>query len=486
MKKIILLIMALLMATAVFGAVVSEQKIDDLGIFTTADTVECEYYQDDNKLYCFGYPSSVQADKFIIWTYDLNSSVIENKTATLPYRPLGAFWGNYYSLWYYDDKMWGLSSYGKAFSYDIATDNTTNLTGINSNLPYFITGHTCCAVDEGTDDVYCIGGTTDGMFKYEMDTDTYTALAEPITDQTRINQADMCDYDQTRDKLYWVSGSYTVNSTEKSGYDVYAYDIAGDTHSLIGTFPNITANPSDPTYDGIRNGYCSYIRNQFYCFTVDDDNYQYDEIFYINVTTGNSGISDVYLHENISFSTCDRINETRTLCYGGYYDQNDWYESDDLFEIINDLPICIEDWSPYYTSCTIGDNQTLLYTDTNACGTYGSLPGDNGTISSCNYCTLQYHFEETGCIDYENTNVPEYDNYGSCCAVTGIAEDCDLPANQSAGSCVGIHESSSLGAIIVDFFVEFGIVILALAVPIVLIGLALWWGGKFPKIFGGK
>jgi hypothetical protein len=45
-------------------------------------------------------------------------------------------------------------------------------------------------------------------------------------------------------------------------------------------------------------------------------------------------------------------------------------------------PPCLEDWQQFNTTCN-GVNQTLYYLDNNLCGTYGSLPGNNGTISAC-------------------------------------------------------------------------------------------------------
>ena len=320
MKKTILFgLVFMLMTTFAYAEVESVTKTDDLPFESAADTIQCEYYTSDRKMYCFGLPTPGARDT--IWTYDLDTQIIENKTAVLPIPT--TWWGNYWSLWYYDDQMWSLSSDEKAFKYDIVGDNLTNLSGANSNLPDILQV-TCCEVDEGTDDVYCVA--SDNMFKYEMDTDTYTALTSTATFSNQYSIGDLCDYDQVRDKMYYVN---------PDGYSVYAYDVAGDSHSLVGSFPTTEPNPSDPTTDGIRNGYCDYlsVNNKLYCFIADDDNYQYSEIFYIDVTSGTSGIDDTELHLNISYSTCDRINETSTVCMFGYYDHDNWYESDDVFYI---------------------------------------------------------------------------------------------------------------------------------------------------------
>lgn len=124
--------------------------------------------------------------------------------------------------------------------------------------------------------------------------------------------------------------------------------------------------------------------------------------------------------------------------------------------LFGEIP-CVEDWIPYYTTCTVGDNQTLYYLDNSSCGTFDDLPGDNSTVSSCNYCTLSYHLEETGCqVDLTDITYAVYDNYESCCALTGISADCDLPANVSI-QCTGIHDADDLPGVVIDAGVEAGI-----------------------------
>lgn len=131
---------------------------------------------------------------------------------------------------------------------------------------------------------------------------------------------------------------------------------------------------------------------------------------------------------------------------------------------------CPENWLPYYTSCTIGDNQTLYYLDDNECGTYDDLPVDNSTIWSCNYCTVDYSIEQ-GCFEYELIDYPVYNNYETCCNVTGIAEDCEIPANVTLQSCTGLHQVNEITGLVIDTGVEIGIQFIAFVGIIVLIGL---------------
>jgi len=137
--------------------------------------------------------------------------------------------------------------------------------------------------------------------------------------------------------------------------------------------------------------------------------------------------------------------------------------------LITTSSTCNEDWTANYTTCTIGDNQTLFYTDANTCGTFVDLPGDNGTISACNYCTLSSHTEQTGCVNFEITTFSVYDNFGTCCNVTNLASDCTLPGNTTTG-CAGIHEASDTASVVIDFIVEIGISLISYAPIIVLVG----------------
>lgn len=130
--------------------------------------------------------------------------------------------------------------------------------------------------------------------------------------------------------------------------------------------------------------------------------------------------------------------------------------------------VCVEDWSASYSSCTAGDNQTLLYTDLNDCGTYDDLPLDNGTISSCNYCTASYTENIDNCV-----KIYTWDNYETCCAVTGIPADCPtIPENVT--ECVGMHTSEDIPAVAIDTIVEVGLEFIKYAGLIAIVGIGVW------------
>lgn len=135
--------------------------------------------------------------------------------------------------------------------------------------------------------------------------------------------------------------------------------------------------------------------------------------------------------------------------------------------------LCYEDWQPFFTACNISDNQTLYYLDANECGFYDYLPLDNGTIYTCNYCTVDYGFDEV-CVDYELIQYPVYNNFETCCNVTGIEADCWLPDNQTLQSCTGLHSTNEITGLVVDFGAEYGITILGFVGVIALIGIGGW------------
>lgn len=170
-----------------------------------------------------------------------------------------------------------------------------------------------------------------------------------------------------------------------------------------------------------------------------------------------------YLYTLVAYNTTSGLNDTDTL-------------------LVTTSTTCDEAWDPIFSACSVYDNQTLTYNDTNACGTFADLPSDNGTVSACNYCTLAYTETVGTCGSGESTadTVYDIDNYASCCALTGFSADCDVPETNSTNSCAGIHSSSDMPAVVIDTLVEFGIgmiqfmpVIAVLAVGFFIFGLVM-------------
>jgi len=166
---------------------------------------------------------------------------------------------------------------------------------------------------------------------------------------------------------------------------------------------------------------------------------------------------------NTSIPATDRFNyialgdwETSQAGYGGAIG----------YIQLTQAPPCEENWTASYSMCSVEDEEVLTYIDTNNCGVYDELPSDNGTISSCNYCTASYNENINGCLKTYTWN-----NYNSCCAVTNIPADCSIPTNMT--TCVGMHTSSDIGAVIIDFFVEYGLGMISLVGLIAVVGLGV-------------
>lgn len=140
---------------------------------------------------------------------------------------------------------------------------------------------------------------------------------------------------------------------------------------------------------------------------------------------------------------------------------------------------CEENWTAYYTACSIADDQVLHYTDQNNCGTFEDLPVDDGELVPCNYCTIATQSHLTSCVNNSRTTYYTITNSASCCDLTGINADCNVPAN-STSSCVSItgyvpqHTASDIVGVIIDFGVEYGMEIIKYVAIIALIGFCLF------------
>lgn len=163
------------------------------------------------------------------------------------------------------------------------------------------------------------------------------------------------------------------------------------------------------------------------------------------------------ISDEIEFESIGSLNEQHTQT---------------TFEVL----ACPEIWVASYSSCSVNDSQILTYIDTNSCGSTVDLPLDNGTVSVCNYCTITYtenvNFFECNTLDFYSITYT-YDNYATCCGLTNITEDCELPTNQSI-SCIGLHSTSDITGAVVDIAVEGGITLLDVIGLIALFGIMMF------------
>jgi hypothetical protein len=132
---------------------------------------------------------------------------------------------------------------------------------------------------------------------------------------------------------------------------------------------------------------------------------------------------------------------------------------------------CPSTWSNTTSSCDITDLYTIGYDYTNNCCADIGYGGDcnlpSNTTSGCNYCTVSYTETSHNCLKSYTLN-----NYLSCCAVTSIPADCNVPANIT--DCVGVHSTSDISSVVIDFIVEYGLQMILFAGLLAIIGIGIW------------
>jgi hypothetical protein len=89
---------------------------------------------------------------------------------------------------------------------------------------------------------------------------------------------------------------------------------------------------------------------------------------------------------------------------------------------------CTENWTVRNGSCLTNDSQLMYYVDENSCNTTTNLPPDNGTYTTCNYCSENITGPYNTTCNSSNQLTQYYvdNNYATCCAVTNISSDCDI------------------------------------------------------------
>jgi len=196
-----------------------------------------------------------------------------------------------------------------------------------------------------------------------------------------------------------------------------------------------------------------------YLVDVTDDTSVYNVTIILNSTAVGQGVSihlspynsttwffnlssqEIYdIFSSIGWNFSDIVNiSTIVLSASDVVGQNSYLYPNDVVEYTC-LAECVEDWQPYLNSCLFNDTILVSYYDDNSCYTYNFTPIDNGTYTSCNYCTEDIEkvyigdcelFNGSGKLDYEWQD----NNYFSCCAITNLLSDCSIlssPYNETA------------------------------------------------------
>ena len=227
-------------------------------------------------------------------------------------------------------------------------------------------------------------------------------------------------------------------------------------------------------------------------FELSKDNYygNYWESYTSCTDLGNGWCNDSYIHsdaiEHYPLANPDRsvsceadwqcgswnacVNSSQTC--NTTFDDNSCLDFRTYPLLTQGCVSCNESWIADLDSCLINDTQLLTYHDENACGTTVMLPPQNGTYVACNYCTISYHSEQTACLNETITTYYVNDNFGSCCNMTSIPADCDLPSNSTVSCATG--DSSLITGLVIDTSVEVGRVWVGFAGLIAMLGIAGW------------
>lgn len=226
-----------------------------------------------------------------------------------------------------------------------------------------------------------------------------------IKNNTLINQ----NYN-TEEIMYFPTQDFTLNASKD-----YILTIAITNFTPTGGNNFIRSMAAPTTNVNYRRTWNSSLVQTF--SFAPDMNFFYIKPYSVNFT--NTTLAGQYNITIIANDTNGKINNTQKTSF---------------------LISCTENWQPNYGTCQINDTQIKTYTDQNACGTNTTLPGDNGTEVSCNYCSQDLEQILGICTASQTQSVSWIDNnYTTCCQVTSIASDCGIdftPFNETTSqSC---------------------------------------------------
>lgn len=343
-------------------------------------------------------------------------------------------------------------SYQIIYLYNNDTNTLTN--------PYNITmadhqlGSPCVYYPtDGT--MYCFRGTgANETFKVNISTGEQTSLAS----YSATSEFNECDLRPNSDEIFCTGeegGSsmfirvYNITSNSWS-YPIDLYPIYGqviywqscdftDSNTWIcygGQFGidklliyHADTNTTNLTLTGNNweAGSCHTFNNIFYCTFGDDGTFTLPQIYYYDISTNTFGTLNTTLPIGFSIYGDAGVIGNSMFALGGYAGDN-WDNSNDLLEVSFPF-VCTPDWSCNgYSACMQNNSQNCnSVLDLNSCG-------------------------ETYTGDYSEF-APQSCTYNQ---ITGY-----VPA----------HKSSDVPAMIIDFGVEFGMVMIAFAGVIIIIGL---------------
>jgi hypothetical protein len=305
---------------------------------------------------------------------------------------------------------------------------------------------------------------SDTDFFYEVETGNFPLNCSFYVDDTLNETTTGIASADTYNFTYEVSGNDGVHTFYVNCTDALSEDTSGIKTITVDTIDPII-NVNEPNHNG-------------YYYLQDGLDY---DVEFDNVNLNNTNVSiNSYVEEDLEL-----LNSSNQMVGTVNKENLTLGQNQITFYVIDDAELettltynvtmlnCSElvtDWQPQLSACNTSNQQVLTYFDDNECGTSLGLPANNGSTVSCDYCTPNITIETTGCVApvYRNVTTYTLENNATCCALTGLSEDCDIRSNANY-SCIGQYQGSDIAKVTVDNAVEIGSAFVELA-PLVALG----------------
>lgn len=255
-----------------------------------------------------------------------------------------------------------------------------------------------------------------------------------------------------------TENGFLVNVTANTTYNWFV-TVNDEVSTIQSSVWNFTVGPTaidvPPTVNLIYPGNGDDLANTFtfinYTFQLNDtDSANLDYTLYVDDFTrcSDSVISNAIYDCNVgpfipNSSHCWYVNVTD---YFTMVKSSTWCFS------IN--ATCTPNWIPTYTNCLITDENIKYYVDANNCNNLSGLPVDNGTATTCDYCTPSFYCSAYhSCTSDSIQTCAVVSDYNNCYAQTG------LPSDAYSGNINDFTQGCTYNSVLVQIPAEAGAMI---------------------------
>jgi len=226
-----------------------------------------------------------------------------------------------------------------------------------------------------------------------------------------------------------IENNYLLNVNSNKTYEWYVtvYDrrtlVSSDKWNF--TISEISAN-SPPTVNLIYPANGEDLANTFvfinYTFQLNDtDSSNLDYTLYVD---DYMRCSDSVMANGIYDCNVGPFNPNSSHCW--YVNITDF--TNVVKSSVNCFSInatCTPNWVPVYENCSVINERIKYYVDSNNCGNTSTIPADNGTVTTCDYCTPDFYCSAYhACTSDSVQTCAVVSDNNACCAQTGLPGDC--------------------------------------------------------------